>query len=100
MFTMEIKGKNEIITALVIECLTRYAKGFFCANFKQTDNGPDWMDASLLCEKEGAGGKPAMFCVDSYRMDSPDFCRLALLVPSKNGALCRAGGVGLTFVTE
>lgn len=100
MFTMDIKGKNDVVTALVIECLTRYAKGFFCADFEQTDDGHAWLDASLLYENKSAGGKLHMFCVDSYRIDSPDFCRLALLVPSAGGALCRAGGVGVTFVTE
>lgn len=100
MYTMDIKGKNDIVTALVIECLARYAKGFFCADLEQTAGRQTWLDASLFGEGESSLRAPEMFCTRSYRMDSPAFCRLALLVPAEGGARCRAGGVGLTFVTE
>ncbi len=98
MYTMDIRGKNDIVTTLVMECLLRYAKGFFCADPQKKKDPCEWLDVSLL--KKASARPKSPFCVESYKFNSKTVGSLALLVPSETGFLCRAGGVGLTFLTE
>lgn len=106
MFTLNLKGKNDIITCLTLQCLELYAKGFYYIepDVDTQQEFSDWLDdlefhrSTKTVEKETNGtGLVDVLDRGLYQIGNAG---MALMARSPEGPICCAGGLSLTMIAE